>query len=415
MRYLQDDMMRGEKPTAQHAIKEENLKRIFLEVYAKGETTRIQLAHSTGLSAATVSALVDELVRAGVIMETGLVHTEQIGRKPINLRIRPEGRQLPVISLNRSGIQYTLYDLKIQALESMFIAHTADQYGGFSEANFECYPDAGSDYANLIRIALQRSRLYDPALAIALCVVAPGFYNLETDAFQLSDLHVSFSRSVFDKLEHDIRMPIFLGSSPMAFAYSEKIIMEAQGEKIRDLVYLHVRDGIGAGILYKGDLLFGAQDVAGDISHMIIGSDGTLCVHGNRGCLERYVSLNSIVKSVKHLNLAAAGESVSLESIGTAYDTGKDGAIRQLVDDIAERLFRAISSIVCLTGIKRIAIGGGIEQLGDGFLTTLRTFQESHCAGAPTRGLTIDYARSGPDGDTMGIASYFLDKIFTFA
>lgn len=417
MRYLPGGMMSDEKPPAQQAIKEDNMKRIFLELHERGEMTRVQLSRSTGLSAATVSALVDELVRLGLFFETGPAKTDHIGRKPINLRIHPESRQLPVFALNRWGVQFILYDLNLQPLETSFIPHASDQYGGFEgdDPDSDGNPDTGAEYANLIRGALEKSRLYDPARAIAVCVVSPGIFVQEKDAYSLSALHVSFSRAVMAQLEKELKVPMFFGNSSMAHAYAEKKALDAMGEQANDLLYIYVRDGVGAGILCGGDLFLGAEETAGEIGHVTINSEGKRCVCGNRGCLEQYVNVDTILERVRRaFPDGGAGNSMTLRSIGTAYEAGQ-GTIRQVVDDIAEKLFRGIYSAICLTGIKRIIIGGGIEQLGEAFLKKLRSFSEENGGKMLMRNVSIDYTRSGPSGDSLGIAAYFLDKVFTIA
>jgi predicted NBD/HSP70 family sugar kinase len=410
-------MMSDEKPPAQQAIKEENLKRIFLELLGRGEMTRVQLSRSTGLSAATVSALVDELVRLGLFFETGPAKTDHIGRKPINLRIRPESRQLPVFSLTRWGAQFVVYDLNMQPLETLFLPHLSDQYGGFEddEPDSDGNPDTGADYANLMRGALEKSRLFDRARAIAVCVVSPGIFVHEKDAYSLSALHVSFSRTVMAELEKEIGVPLFFGNSSMAHAYAEKKALDAGGETVKDLMYIYVRDGVGAGILCGDDLFLGAEETAGEIGHVTINAEGKRCVCGNRGCLEQYVNVDTILERVRRAATGGeAGNPVTLESIEAAYEAGHSQVIR-VVDDIAEKLFRGIYSAICLTGIKRIVIGGGIEQLGQGFLKRLRSFTLENGGRMLMRNVTIDYTCSGPDGDAKGIATYFLDKVFTIA
>ena len=417
MKYLPGGMMCNERPPAQQAIKEENLKTIFLELHRRGEMTRVQLSRSTGLSAATVSALVDELVRLGLFYETGPAKTDHIGRKPINLRIRPDSRQLPVFALNRWGAQFVVYDLTMKPMETLFFPHPSDQYGGYEDDDPESdgNPDTGEDYANLLRCALEKSRVFDPKKAIAVCVTSPGIFVQEKDTYSLSALHVSFSRAVMADLEKEIGVPMFFGNSSMAHAYAEKKAMDASGEEVRDLMYIYVRDGVGAGILCGGDLFLGAEDTAGEIGHVTINADGKRCVCGNRGCLEHYVNTDEILdRAGRALSDGETDGPVTLESIGKAYESGNAAVIR-VVDDIAEKLFRGIYSAICLTGIKRIVIGGGIEQLGDGFLKKVRSFTEENGGRMLMRNVTIDYTRSGTTGDSLGIANYFLDKVFTIA
>lgn len=403
------------RPPAQQAIKEDNLKRIFLELHNRGEMTRVQLSRSTGLSAATVSALVDELVRMGLFFETGPAKTDNIGRKPINLRIRADSRQLPVFALNRWGAQFILYDLNYQPLETLFIPHASDQYGGYEDNESDGNPDTGADYANLIRGTLEKSSLFDPSRAIAVCVASPGIFVQEKDAYSLSALHVSFSRSVMAELEKEIRVPMFFGNSSMAHAYAEKKALDAMGEEVNDLMYIYVRDGVGAGILCGGELFLGAEDTAGEIGHVTINAEGKRCVCGNRGCLEQYVNVDTIIDRVERAApRGEAGDPVTMDSIRVSYEQGQS-AVSQVMDDIAEKLFRGIYSAICLTGIKRIVIGGGIERLGDGFLKKIRSFSEENGGRMLMRNVSIDYTRSGPSGDALGIAAYFIDKVFTIA
>jgi predicted NBD/HSP70 family sugar kinase len=415
MKYLPGGTMCDVRSPAQQAIKEENLKRIFLELHGRGEMTRVQLSRSTGLSAATVSALVDELVRLGLFFETGLAKTDHIGRKPINLRVCPDSRQLPVFTLNRWGAQFVVYDLTLKPVETLFFAHPSDQYGGFEDDDpvSDGNPDTGEDYANLLRCALEKSRAFDPAKAIAVCVTSPGIFVQEKDAYSLSALHVSFSRAVMAALEKEIGVPMFFGNSSMAHAYAEKKALDASGEEVRDLMYIYVRDGVGAGILCGGDLFLGAEETAGEIGHVTINAEGKRCVCGNRGCLEHYVNVDAILdRAGRALSGGEAGDPLTLESIGEAYEAGHEAVIRA-VNDIAEKLFRGIYSAICLTGIKRIVIGGGIEQLGGGFLKKIRSFTQENGGRMLMRNVTIDYPRSGTSGDSLGIASYFLDKVFT--
>ncbi len=395
---------------SQQAIKDENLKRIFLTLHARGEMTRVDLSRVTGLSPATVSALVEELLLAEWIVETGPVKTDRIGRKPINLRVRPEGRRIPTFALSRRGVQYVLYDLELKPVEAMFIEHDSARYGGFEDSVPDGYPDTGKDYAALLHGALTRSRMFDPSLAPAVCVAFPGIYLPEKEAFSMTELRASFSRSVMAELEQMLGVPLFFGNTSMAHAYAEKVALEALGERVDSLIYLYVRDGVGAGLLCDGSLFRGASGISGEIGHITVGDGGKRCACGNHGCLEQYVNLDAILERVR---LAApggeAGDPVTLQSIRAALDSGCDAVIRAM-DEIAEKLFRGLYNAVCMTGIRRIAIGGGIERLGDGFLESLRARAEKG-GRLLMRGVAIDYARSGPSSDTQGIARYFMDKM----
>ena len=64
-------------------------------------------------------------------------------------------------------------------------------------------------------------------------------------------------------------------------------------------VYLFIGTGLGAGLFLGGHLFKGSAHNAGEIGHMIVEPDGRPCPCGNRGCLERYLSLRAAYECLK--------------------------------------------------------------------------------------------------------------------
>ena len=201
MYYLSGPGNGAEKLTNQQLIKEENIKCLFNLLNRNRSMARADMVRVTGLSPTTVSALVDDLVRENLVVETGYARTMQTGRKPINLRINASGRQIPVFSFSRWGVRYTLYNLQMEVLETLFVSHNADRYGGFEENADDPNPDAGGDYAAIIRdVLLGHSRFYRPEIALVIGICFPGIYLPEKRAFSLSAMHVSLSHDTLAAL-----------------------------------------------------------------------------------------------------------------------------------------------------------------------------------------------------------------------
>ena len=68
--------------------------------------------------------------------------------------------------------------------------------------------------------------------------------------------------------------------------------------RLDSFVYLFLGTGLGAGLFLNGQLYTGRARNAGEIGHMIVTPGGRPCVCGNRGCLERYVSLRAAYESL---------------------------------------------------------------------------------------------------------------------
>src|SRR5690606_14266423 len=136
-----------------------------------------------------------------------------------------------------------------------------------------------------------------------------------------------------------------------------------------------------------------------EIGHVSVNYQGKRCACGRRGCVEQYVNLDTLIRRVKDALITHQAsvfpDALTLEAIGQAYDSGDDEIIREQIDDIAAMLFTVIYSTVCITGIKRVVSGGGIERLGQGFLRKLLSFPQQNPHNTLMRNLSISYALSG--------------------
>lgn len=69
-----------------------------------------------------------------------------------------------------------------------------------------------------------------------------------------------------------------------AAALAEQCYGVAQG--CDDFVYVTVSTGVGGAVVVGGQLLRGADGVAGEVGHVAVAPDGPVCGCGRRGCLE---------------------------------------------------------------------------------------------------------------------------------
>jgi len=211
----------------------------------------------------------------------------------------------------------------------------------------------------------------------------------------------------------------------MSLAYAEKKYLDANGQAVDDLIYVNACDGVGAGILCDGEIYMRSSRISGEIGHMTIQVGGRPCPCGNYGCLEQYVNFNAVIETVREAvvkersglysdALRSLLTETTLEKIGRAYDD-RIAPVCRALDDIAEKLFAGIYSTVSVTGIKCVIIGGGIERLGEGFLNKLRSFLEGRRGKVLMKGVTMMYPHVGTYGDSIGIAQYFIHKVFTIS
>lgn len=89
-----------------------------------------------------------------------------------------------------------------------------------------------------------------------------------------------------DRLAEALGLPVILENDANAAALAEWRFGAGQG--CRDLVYLTMSTGIGAGLILGGRLHTGAGGNAGELGHVPVAWDGEPCACGQRGCLEAY-------------------------------------------------------------------------------------------------------------------------------
>ena len=141
--------------------------------------------------------------------------------------------------------------------------------------------------------------------------------------------------------------------------------------------------------------------------------------------MEQYVNTHVIVKTARKLieenkddeilaSFLEHYEDVTLEFLAKAYEKGVP-VIRQYLQDIARMLYAGINNIVCITGIKQVVLGGGIERLGPGFLSELLLQAEDNGNSFLMKDVSISYATSGEKGDSIGITEYFIENVFTIS
>ncbi len=66
-------------------------------------------------------------------------------------------------------------------------------------------------------------------------------------------------------------------------------------EHVRHIVAVTVSEGIGVGLLLNGQLVHGADAMAGEFGHRVVDPSGPPCRCGRRGCWERYASNSAAV------------------------------------------------------------------------------------------------------------------------
>jgi predicted NBD/HSP70 family sugar kinase len=253
-------------------------RRIVLEAIRRGgPTTRGRIAAEVGLTVQTVSTFIRELEEAGLILS---LREEPKGRglPPTALRINPDGGYAIGIHLTPLGIDAALINLGGDVVES------AERAAPNVSPN-QAFALIG-ELASELRAARPAGRMLGVGLAL------PGPFDVDSMSFVGPTTMAGWGNvALTDRLAAATGLPAFIEADMAAAALGERLY--GRGAEFADFYYLYFGVGLGGTMVHDGLALRGAWGNAGEIGHIPLVPDGEPCPCGNRGCLERYVSLEA--------------------------------------------------------------------------------------------------------------------------
>jgi predicted NBD/HSP70 family sugar kinase len=262
------------RKAAKHDRRRRNLEAALQSVYREGVTSRAQIARLTGLTRATVSELVSQLVEAGIVHEVGPGESSG-GKPPTLIELNARGRDILALDLSRLPFRGALVDLAGE------VHHRVTAEDGHVRG-----VDGVLEVSRLIESLLGAASA--PVLGIG--VGTPGIVDLHgavVEAVNLEWHGVPLQQELGERFE----LPVRVANDAHAAALAEH---RAHGGS--NLVVVKIGLGIGAGIVVDGRLYRGDRPAAGEIGHIRVEENGARCTCGNCGCLETVASVPSILR-----------------------------------------------------------------------------------------------------------------------
>jgi glucokinase len=165
-------------------------------------------------------------------------------------------------------------------------------------------------------------------------------------------------------LKKQFALPVYVEHDGNAGALAEFYF--GAGKGCRNIVFLTMGTGFGAGLILDGRLYRGTNDTAGEIGHIRIAEDGPLC-YGKAGTLEGFGSGTGMSKLAHMMFPKIWGETTTILEVYTSFTQGSVEA-RQVFERAGFSLGRAFAMIADLLNPERIILGGLGMRIGDAFL-----------------------------------------------
>ena len=324
---------------------------VLQTLYRSGILSRADLSRATGLTRVTISDLVAELMAEKLVVE--------IGQRD---EARP-GKPATMLDINRAGFQIIGIDLSEYAT---FQGAVLDLDGVVLE-RLEVPLDGATGAAATAKVVALAQRLVAAATLplLGIGVGSPGVVDLAGTVLSAPNLGWPSEASAGEPLQAILAAatghPVIVANDANAAALAE----HSFGSALSDMMLIKVGHGVGAGLIIGGTALFGSRFAAGEIGHVVVGTDGgEPCACGKRGCLETWLA-------TPRLDAALAATSDPAERTAILRRAG-------------ERLGIALAPVVGALDLAEVVLSGPVElldgPLAEAAIQTLRsrTMAEFH-------------------------------------
>ncbi len=346
----------GRRPgrTDAPGVRRLNLSRVARAVHDEAEITRAAVAERLGLTRAAVSSLVDQLMAAGFVAESGKTFSGQAGRPGTALTMARTGHAGLGVSVDVDALTVCLVDLA--GTERLRLTEAGRHAGAEPRAVLR---DAALLTGRALRTAA-REGLAPAGVDLALPgLVAEGVVhqapNLGWNAVPAAEL---FAQSLRDD---GAQLPV--GSDNEANSAALAQLWAGAPGGARTFVYLSGDIGVGGAVVLDGELLRGAHGFAGEIGHLVVDPNGPDCRCGSRGCLERYAGQDALLQAAG----MDPGDDIAVLARRVADGSGAPGArrAREAVEQAGTMLGIALSGAVNLLDPETVVLGGFYRELAD--------------------------------------------------
>ncbi|GAB4194558.1 MAG: ROK family transcriptional regulator [Roseiflexaceae bacterium] len=377
-----------------------NRQTVLQHAYFAQPISRLELSQVLGLSPATVTNVISELLEEGVLLETGSQES-QGGRPRTLLTVNAAHGYFVGIDVGETQTRVELFDLNLKRL------------GGMS---YPIMPE-GDQLAQALAHAQQgvAQALAGAGVAredvLGVGVGVPGVVERASSEMVYVPVGGSNPVPLRDQLREQLQLPVFVDNGAKVMAQAE--LWFGAGRSVESLAVLLIGTGVGAGMIAEGHLYRGATNSAGEWGHTKIMLDGRPCRCGSRGCLEAYVGAPGIIERFRELAPATELPGNQERALALIVQAHADGlpAATLVIEETARYLGVGLSNLINLVNPEMIVLGGWAGLLlGPLVLPRLRHYAQENSLRQPFTAVRFGMCELGQDAICRGAATLALEQ-----
>ena len=358
-----------------------------------GAINRAGIAAQTGISRATMSRLVDELIATDLVEES-------------DDKLATGGRGRPTSVL--SPASGTVIALGLQVNISVLGAYLVDLSGNVLARETQDGDFSGSDPQTILRKLARMGRRVlhagreEGTVFLGSALALPGLVSGDT---LVTAPNLGWKNIPFDELTHplhDLHVTLIANEADLA-AFAVAHPRPGVPEGPASFIYVSGEVGIGGGLVINHQPLGGAHGWSGEIGHICVEPQGNVCSCGARGCLETIAGLKALCRAAGLGDEASARELTQL--------AGHSAKAQAALANAGHALGQALAGVVNTVDISQVYLGGLVAETAPYLLPTLHEELETRVLQAPWYAPAIDILPSSEDLSLRGGAFQILERI----
>jgi glucokinase-like ROK family protein len=390
--------------TKPRTVKSTQLKNLIVkQLYFDKALSCAELSELFDKSIPSITKAVNELMVEGFVVEQGYAPSSG-GRRPLLYSIKPDAMYILAVAMDQLSTRIQLLDLFNHPVAESLTLDLKLQHN--SQALDILVKSINKYIANA-----NVSREKIAGIGIGM----PGFVNV------VQSINYTYLNAGGKSLAHYLRektgLPVYIDNDSSLIALAEQKFGIAKAQQ--NVMVINLGWGIGLGMIVNGELFRGHNGFAGELSHIPLSDDDSLCSCGKRGCLETVASM--LVVSEKAIEGIKNGRVTSLQNrdgvptkalgdeILEAAGKGDQFAI-ELLSDAAYKIGKALAILIHIMNPQTIVLSGRGARAGKILLAPIQQALHKYCIPRLAESTQLLISNLGFDAELIGAAVLMMEN-----
>ncbi|WIY05426.1 ROK family transcriptional regulator [Amycolatopsis mongoliensis] len=381
-------------------LRRHNRAALLSSLYLRGPVSRLELVAESGLSAATVTNVVSELIADGVVAEAGSVESDG-GRPRTLLAVRPDFGHVVGVDVGETHVEVGLFDCALGTLGT--VRHPL--------VGTRLDPD---EVAGLVRTGIaevleggEPDAVFGVGIGVPGAVRDGGIVHAPTLGWRgvaFADLIRPHVDALFTLGAERGPMPVHLDNRARTLGQAETWRGAGRGAERAIVALLGV--GVGAAVATAGR---SHPDITtSEWGHTVVKAGGAACRCGSHGCLEAYVGTEAVVRHYADLvgKEPVIGDESDAELVHIVAEAAVEGPAADVLAEAAEYLGIGIANLINLLSPDRVVLSGSAGAImGPAILPAVRDAVSRHALDYLAERTEVVLGRLGPEAVALGAAT----------